>query len=81
MHELGCGEISVLKIANGEPVLDRRYIRKQQKLATADVRKPISLNFKLKEPHLVLLKRFEEIKNGTLEGVIFEDGRPYRVND
>lgn len=76
MHQKQSGTIRNLPVVAGEPMLSDARVTRRRNLGTKSPAPPVSRNFNLKVAQLDLLQTLDEIEDGKLDLIIFEDGLP-----
>ncbi len=79
MHEKQNGTIRDLPVVAGEPRMSEARVRRTTRLDKWVVPKPASKNFCLKQAHLRLMQTLDEMGDGVISRIVFQDGLPVEV--
>ncbi len=80
MHRHGSGRIRNLPVVAGEPIVGRCRLTVRRRLEGQGRRRAISRNFRLKPAQLRLLETLDEVHDGVLACIEFEEGLPREIH-
>ena len=81
MYEKQTGTIRNLPVVDGEPKLKAAKVVRKRNLVKQDNTKSVSKNYYLKVAQLRLLDTLDEIHDGVLDRITFQDGLPCELEE